>query len=91
VLTNPELMANPHLKERRFFEEVTHREAGTWQMDGPVWRFDRSPAHVRLPAPCFAEHNDYVLRDLLGLSEEEVAELEREGIAAREPLPGQDE
>ena len=91
VFTNPELMADPHLAERRFFEEVAHREAGTWQMDGPAWRFDRSPAHVRLPAPCFAEHNDYVLRDLLGLSEEEVAELEHEGVAAREPLPGQDQ
>ena len=90
VLTVPELMADPHLAERGFFEEVAHREAGIWKMDGPAWRFDRSPAHVRLPAPCFAEHNDYVLRELLGLSEEEVAELEREGVTAREPLPGQD-
>ena len=90
VLTVPELMADPHLAERGFFEEVAHREAGVWKMDGPAWRFDRSPVHVRLPAPCFAEHNDYVLRDLLGLSEEEVAELEREGVTAREPLPGQD-
>ena len=91
VLTIPELMADPHLTERGFWEEVAHREAGTWTMDGPPWRFARTPAHVRLPAPCFAEHNDYVLRDLLGLSEGEVAELEREGITAREPLPGQDE
>jgi crotonobetainyl-CoA:carnitine CoA-transferase CaiB-like acyl-CoA transferase len=90
VLTIPELMDDPHLTERGFWEEVTHREAGTWTMDGPAWRFSLSPAHVRLPAPCFAEHNDYVFRDLLGLSEEEVADLEREGVTAREPLPGQD-
>ncbi len=90
VLTVPEMMADPHLADRSFWEEVTHREAGTWTMDGPAWRFSLSPAHVRLPAPCFAEHNDYVFRDLLGLSEEEVAELEREGVTAREPVPGQD-
>ena len=91
VLTIPELMADAHLAERGLWEEVAHREAGTWTMDGPLCRFERTPAHVRLPAPCFAEHNDYVLGDLLGLSDEEIAELEREGVTAREPVPGQDE
>ena len=91
VLTIPELFDDPHLAERGFFEEVTHRDAGTWTMDGPAWRFDLTPAHTRLPAPCFGEHNDYVLRGLLGLSEAEVAELEREGIVSDEPVPGQDE
>jgi crotonobetainyl-CoA:carnitine CoA-transferase CaiB-like acyl-CoA transferase len=91
VLRLPELPDDPHLTERAFFEEVTHREAGTWPLDGPAWRFDLTPAHTRLPAPCFAEHNDYVLQGLLGLSEEDVAELERKGVVAREPAPGQDE
>ena len=90
VLTIPELMADPHLEERGYWAEVAHRDAGVWTMDGPAWRFDDAPAHVRLPAPCFAEHNDYVLRDLLGLSEDEVTELEREGVVASEPAAGQD-
>ncbi len=90
VLTIPELMADPHLNERGFWEEVSQPEVGVRVMDGPVWRFDRSPAHVRLPAPRFGEHNEYVLRGLLGLSDDEVAELERDGIVASEPLPGQD-
>jgi crotonobetainyl-CoA:carnitine CoA-transferase CaiB-like acyl-CoA transferase len=91
VLRLPELPEDPHLVARRFFEEVTHREAGTWLNDGPAWRFNLTPAHTRLPAPCFAEHNDYVLRGLLGLSEAEVEALEREGVVSREPAPGQDE
>ncbi|MGB2695203.1 MAG: CoA transferase [Dehalococcoidia bacterium] len=91
VSTVTELMEDPHLAARGFFEEVAHREAGTWAMDGPVWHFDKTPPHVRLPAPCFGEHNDYVLRELLGLSEEDVAALEREGVTAQEPRPGQDE
>ena len=90
VLTIPELMDDPHLIERGFWEEVTHREAGTWKMEGPVWPFDRAPAHVRLPAPCFAEHNDYVLRGLLGLDDDEVAGLEREGVIGRDPDTSQD-
>ncbi len=91
VLSMREVLEDPHLNDRGFFEEVAHREAGTWMLDGPAWRFDKTPAHTRLPAPCFAEHNDYVLRELLGLSEGEVAELERAGVVSREPAPGQDE
>jgi crotonobetainyl-CoA:carnitine CoA-transferase CaiB-like acyl-CoA transferase len=90
VLTIPELVDDPHLAARGFWEQVTHREAGTWTMDGPAWSFDLSPAHVRLPAPCFGEHNVYVLRDLLGLTPADVDALERDGVIAREPVAGQD-
>jgi len=90
VLTIPELVADPHLNERAFWEDVTHLESGTWKTEAPAWRFSRTPAHARLPAPAFGEHNDYVLRELLGLSDDEVAALERDGIVSNEPLPGQD-
>ncbi|MEX0785527.1 MAG: CoA transferase [Dehalococcoidia bacterium] len=91
VLEMPALFADPHLAERGFWEEHAHRDAGVWSIDGPAWRFDRTPPHVRLPAPSFGEHNGYVFRDLLGLSDDEVAELERDGVTSREPAPGQDE
>jgi crotonobetainyl-CoA:carnitine CoA-transferase CaiB-like acyl-CoA transferase len=90
VLTIPELVNDPHLAARGFWEEVAHREAGTWTMDGPAWRFDLSPAHIRLPAPCFGEHNDYVLGELLNLTPQEIAALEGDGVIAREPIAGQD-
>jgi crotonobetainyl-CoA:carnitine CoA-transferase CaiB-like acyl-CoA transferase len=80
-----DLMEDPHLRERGFFERTAHAEAGVWEMDGVPWRLSLTPAHVRLSAPCFAEHNDYVFRHLLGLSQEEVAELERQGVTGREP------
>jgi crotonobetainyl-CoA:carnitine CoA-transferase CaiB-like acyl-CoA transferase len=36
----------------------------------------------------FGEHNAWVLGELLGLSAEEIAELEAEGVTAREPSAG---
>ena len=54
-------------------------------MDGVPCRLSLTPAHVRLSAPRFGEHNDYVFRHLLGLSAEEAAELERQGVTGREP------
>jgi crotonobetainyl-CoA:carnitine CoA-transferase CaiB-like acyl-CoA transferase len=88
VLNIPNLMQDEHLRARGFWETVAHPTAGTWDMEGPVWRMSRTPAHIRLPAPMFGQHNDWVLRDLLGLSEDEVAELDASGVTAREPSAG---
>ena len=87
VASAADLMQDSHLQERGFFETAAHAEADVRlrRMDGVPWRLSLTPAHVRLNAPCFGEHNDYVLRHLLGLSPEEVAELEREGVAGGEP------
>ncbi len=85
VLTVPEVFADPHLRARGFYESVSHSVAGTWEMEGPHWRMSESPGHIRLPAPAFGEHNRYVLGELLGLSEEEIAALEREGVTGTAP------
>jgi crotonobetainyl-CoA:carnitine CoA-transferase CaiB-like acyl-CoA transferase len=88
VLRVQALMANGHLRERGFWEIVTHADAGTWDMEGPVWRMWATPAHIRLPAPMFGEHNRYVFGTLLGLSEDEIAALEAEGVTASTPSEG---
>jgi len=86
VLSIPQLMDDPHLRARDFFESVSHAEAGVWDMDGVAWRCSGTPAHVRLPAPCFAEHNRYVFGELLGLSTAEIESLEEDGVIGSAPL-----
>ncbi len=54
-------------------------------MEGPAWVLASDPAHVRLPAPSFGEHNSYVFRDLLGLSDEQVDDLAASGVIGDEP------
>jgi crotonobetainyl-CoA:carnitine CoA-transferase CaiB-like acyl-CoA transferase len=88
VLRIPALMANEHLRARGFWEAQSHAAAGTWDIEGPVWRMSRTPAHVRTPAPMFGEHNQYVFGTLLSLSEREIARLEADGVTAREPSAG---
>jgi crotonobetainyl-CoA:carnitine CoA-transferase CaiB-like acyl-CoA transferase len=85
VLSVPEVFADPHLRARGFYESVSHSVAGVWEVEGPHWRLSESPGHVRLPAPAFGEHNSYVLGELLGLSAEEMAALEREGVTGSTP------
>jgi formyl-CoA transferase len=85
LLDTPEVFAESHLRARGFFEPVAHAEGGVGEMEGVPWRFSESPAHVRLPAPCLGEHNGYVLRGLLGLSDGEVAALARDGVTGEAP------
>jgi crotonobetainyl-CoA:carnitine CoA-transferase CaiB-like acyl-CoA transferase len=79
----PALSPDPHSQERRLFEPVSHPDGQIKEMAGLPWRFSETPAHVRLPAPRPGEHNRYVFGDLLGLSSQEMAELEREGVIGR--------
>lgn len=88
VCKQSDLYADPHLKERGFFEEIDHREAGQIRVPGMGFKYSKTPLTFRLPAACLGEHNDYVFRELLGLSEEEIAQLEEENYIGDEYLPG---
>jgi len=85
VLTTPELLADPHLRARGAWVEHTHPDAGTWEMEAPTWKLSRTPGHIRMHAPGFGEHNSYVLRDVVGLTEAHIAELYEAGVTADTP------
>ena len=74
------------LQERGFFEVSTHPEAGTHPYYSRPLQFTQTPLHNDRPAPCFGEHNRYVFSELLGLSDEEIAALTRDGIVSEQPL-----
>jgi len=88
VLTPGDLCRDPHLEERGFFREVTHRETGTHRYPGMSFKFSRTPADIRIPPNCLGEHNEYVYGELLGMSPEEIAELERGQLIGDTYLPG---
>ncbi len=85
VLTTPELLSDPHLRSREAWVEHTHPDAGTWEMEAPPWKLSGTPGHIRMPAPGFGQHNSYVFRDVLGLPEDEIEGLYRDGITADDP------
>jgi benzylsuccinate CoA-transferase BbsF subunit len=75
-----ELLSDPHLKSRGVFQEVPHPLMGKRTVTGPPWKFSSNSAKVRRHGPLLGEHNRYVFCDLLGLSEEELAELKAEKV-----------
>ena len=78
VIDEGEAFHDPHLAARSFFQEVNHPEAGAHLHVGPLWKMSKTPMSITKPAPCLGEHNDYVYGELLGYSQQEIAELECE-------------
>jgi len=85
ILHNWQLHADPHFHARGSFIDIEHPDTGVYPYPGFMWRFSRTAPSVRSHAPRFAEGNDYVFRDLLGLDAEPIARLYEEGVTAHEP------
>jgi crotonobetainyl-CoA:carnitine CoA-transferase CaiB-like acyl-CoA transferase len=45
-----------------------------------LWKMGKTPLNIRKPPPCLGEHNDYVFKHVLGMSDDEIAELEKEQL-----------
>ncbi len=71
---------DPHSKERGLFVEVEHPEIGKKLVVGPPWKLSATPARVRQSAPLLGEHNQYVLGELLGMSQDEINQLVKEQV-----------
>ena len=81
LLHQPEMTGDPQLVERGFFQEITHPAAGTHDYPGPMAQFSRTPlTPVRGPAPLLGQHNEELLRGLIGLSEAEYEQLVEDRI-----------
>ncbi|HEX2174127.1 MAG TPA: CoA transferase [Dehalococcoidia bacterium] len=75
VQTSRDLLEDPHLRARGFFQTVDQPEVGPIPVDSCPLRWTADPVPVRYPAPLLGEHTEYVLREVLGLSEQEVVAL----------------
>ena len=74
-LSNRDLVEDPHLNERGFFEEWDHPEIGKRKYDGLLWKMSKTPGKINRRAPLVGEHNDYVFGELLGMSQDEINKL----------------
>ena len=71
-----------HLKERGYYVYLEHPETGRAAYDGPPFVLSKTPGKLRAPAPCLGEHTEYVCKEILGLGDEEIAELMVAGALA---------
>ncbi len=75
-MSGEDLYYDPHLRERGHIVEIDEPPWGRVAHHGLPGIPSRSQASAAQPAPWIGAHNAYVLGELLGLSEEEIAALE---------------
>lgn len=80
-----ELLEDQHFKGRGFFENVDHPYAGARLLPGMIAKMSDSDLRIRFPAPLLGQHNEYVYKELLGLTDQEMADLTEAGIIGTEP------
>jgi len=86
VLDNRDLLLDPHLRSRGFYEYVEHwQPMGVRPLIGRPYVFRNTPLGIRKPAPRYGEDNGYVLRDVLRLDQAEIAALYANGVTADAP------
>ncbi|MBW1887070.1 MAG: CoA transferase [Deltaproteobacteria bacterium] len=80
VAKGEDLYKDPQFKHRNLFQELPHAEMGTQTWEGPPFIFSKTPTRLHKAAPCLGEDNYYVYTQLLGMNDEEFADLISQGV-----------
>jgi len=75
-----DIFENEQYKARENIVEVEHPRLGKMKMPGIVPKFSETPGSIRNIGPDIGENNEEILKDLVGLSDEEIAKLENEKV-----------
>ena len=85
VLPAHTLLEDPHLKSTGFWRRIERRYVGDHVVPKPPFAIDGIAPALHKPSPTLGQHNEEVLRDVLGLSPAEIQALERDGIIGTRP------
>ena len=80
VQTGADLSHDPQLKERGFFRPVLDHQGEYRTIESAPYKLARTPGSVTKGAPAFGADMTYVLRELLGMSDDEVEDCAIDGV-----------
>jgi CoA:oxalate CoA-transferase len=75
-----DIVKNIHLLERDMFITVDHKNAGQVKLVNFPVKFSETPVKVENASPVIGEHNESILKRILGYTDEQIDKLKREAI-----------
>lgn len=79
IYTMADIFADPHFAARAMLAPAAHEALGTVTVAAPVPRLSATPGRVTRAGGAIGQDTRAVLREMLGLGEDEIAGLERSG------------
>lgn len=78
------LFEDPQLKYRHHFQLLEHKVIGPMCYNSPAYRLSKTPSELVKAGPCLGEDNEYVYKEILGYSDDEISDLMAEGVITTE-------
>jgi len=75
-----DLHQDPRLEAWGMFQYLEHKEMGPSPYEGHQFHLSKTPGALRWAAPVMGQHNEYVFKEILGLSQDEIAKLTEEKV-----------
>lgn len=82
VQRSSDLLQDPQLAHRNLYHYLDHPEMGNIPYTGHQFRILGYESGPRSPAPLLGQHNEFVLKELLGMTDEEMVEAVIAGAIA---------
>jgi benzylsuccinate CoA-transferase BbsF subunit len=74
VQRSSDLLRDPQLEHRRFHRYMDHPEMGHIPYSGHQFRIRGYDSGPRFPAPLLGQHNEFVMREILSMTDEEITD-----------------
>ncbi len=75
-----DMLADPHFQERGLFEDLTLEDGETVKLPTLVPKLSETPGGTEWVGPALGAHNREVLGQILGYSDQQLRELEAQGV-----------
>jgi crotonobetainyl-CoA:carnitine CoA-transferase CaiB-like acyl-CoA transferase len=75
---------DPQLKHREHFRRLPHKVMGLRAWNAPAYRLSKTPNHIWKAGAIIGEDNEFVYKQVLGYSDEDVANFLVEGAITTE-------
>lgn len=76
----PDMLEDDHFKARNAIVKIADPLFGDLHMQNVAPKLSLTPGNIRATGPGLGQHNEYVLKDLLGIAADKIADLNKRGI-----------
>jgi CoA:oxalate CoA-transferase len=80
VMTVDRLMTDPQIRARDMIVNLPHALLGQIPVSGVPFKLSESPGQLDHLGPDLGQHNDEIYRSVLGLTEDEIQQLQADGV-----------